>query len=877
MSSPKKPLILCVDDEPSMRRLLTQVLNSGGYEVMTADSGDGALSVLQQAKPDLIVLDIQMPGMDGYQLCAQLQKNEVTAQIPVVFVTVLTGEENKARALALGGVAYVAKPFSEESLLPVIQARVDALPRWKGLRKESIAWDEKIHPADFTRFKEHLCEILKLPPEKKARLAKVPPARIYVMASEMGIASGVVAEAIAKFLKLAYVPRINPESIRLGILQPSFCKTHQVVPASAGNNPSAFVLSNPFNWDLLDILKKLSGQPPVLIITEPENIETLLKSGAASPPVDADANADFNLMTGVEPEGQAEIDAAEEYEVLNPSQMAKIAKLPPIIRLINMILTDAVKAGASDIHVEPQEDVLQVRFRVDGALVDSLKVPKHLQPNVISRFKIIARLDIAEHRKPQDGRSRLRFEDQRIDLRVSTLPAQFGEKVVIRLLDSAKARIHMDQLGMEPDLLARFQRLLSNPQGMILVTGPTGSGKTSTLYAALNWLKTPTKNIITVEDPIEFQVPGLTQVQIDTKTGMTFAAGLRSILRQDPNIILVGEVRDPETASIALEAAQTGHLLLSTLHTNDATSTITRLLDLGIEPFKVASSVIGILAQRLVRRVCPDCAIEREPSPEAVEKAGGRRRMPTGARWKASVGCAACQQMGFKGRLAIHELLEITEDIRDMIAHRAPDHAIREAARRSGGRGLMEDGIAKAAQGLTTLDEVLRVAPREDATATKSDAAAPAPGLSEARSTGQPARATSPKAAGKDKVSILVLEDDQDTQALLKRLLESGGYETTLAGDGIEALMHLGKKDFALILSDITMPNLDGIQLLEMNNKKGIKTPIIFLTAHADEAVELKGLELGAADFLIKPIKKEVLLLRVKKVLERHFEKTVGA
>jgi type IV pilus assembly protein PilB len=628
---------------------------------------------------------------------------------------------------------------------------------------------------------------------------------------------------------------------------------------------------------LLDALKRCSGpaHPPRLLITEPATIRALFQNtetgGGASVPAQPGVltEQDYNLLNEVEPEGKAEADAEEEYEVLSPAQMAKLSKLPPIVRLVNMILSDAVKAGASDIHVEPQEDILLVRYRVDGVLVDALKVPKHLQPNVISRFKIIARLDIAEHRKPQDGRSRLRLEDRRIDLRVSTLPAQFGEKVVIRLLDSSKARIDMDQLGLAPDILVRFRRLLASPQGMILVTGPTGSGKTSTLYAALNWLKSPAKNIITVEDPIEFQVPGLTQVQIDTKSGMTFAAGLRSILRQDPNIILVGEVRDSETASIALEAAQTGHLLLSTLHTNDSVSTITRLLDLGIEPFKVASSVIGILAQRLLRRVCPACAVEREPSQEAVEKAGGRGRLPAGARWKAGAGCAACQQTGYKGRVAIHELLEVTEEIRDLIARRSPDHAIRGAARRSGMRGLMEAGITGAAQGLTTLEEVVRVAPRDDTPTPQADTAVSAPGMLKSNSGDEPARAAPPEAAENAKISVLILDDDQDTQTLLKRILEKAGYETTVAGDGIEALLYLGKKTFDLILSDINMPNLDGIKLLEMNNQKGITVPVIFLTAQGGEDCEQKCLELGAVDFIKKPFQRDILLMRVGRACRR--------
>jgi type IV pilus assembly protein PilB len=877
-----KPVILCVDDEPPVLKLLEQYLTGSGYEARTAESGRAALLAVRQEKPDLIFLDILMPDMDGYAVCAHLQKYEDTAQIPVIFVTGLGGEQDKARALAVGGVDYVQKPFDQQTLLDAIRTHLRTSVQWKALGRKGGARTDGIQPADFARFKDSLSEQLRLPPEKNAAVARTPPAGLYALAATLGLTDQRLAQNIAAFLKLPYLAGISRDVIRLGVLPASFCKMYQVIAVRDASGENAFVLSNPFNWELLDALKRCAGpdRPPRLLVTEPETIAALLGIGASSgtarpgsaaaPGGSQDDNLDYNLLADVRPEGEAESDLELEYEILSPAQMAKLSKLPPIVRLVNMILSDAVKAGASDIHVEPQEDLLQVRYRVDGALVDALKVPKHLQPNVISRFKIIARLDIAEHRKPQDGRSRLRFEDRRIDLRVSTLPAQFGEKVVVRLLDSSKARIDMDQLGLAPDILVRFRRLLAGPQGMILVTGPTGSGKTSTLYAALNWLKSPTKNIITVEDPIEFQVPGLTQVQIDTRSGMTFAAGLRSILRQDPNIILVGEIRDPETASIALEAAQTGHLLLSTLHTNDSVSTITRLLDLGIEPFKVASSVIGILAQRLLRRVCPACAVERAPQQEAVEKAGGRGRLPADARWKAGAGCAACQHTGFKGRLAIHELLEVTEEIRDLIARRSPDHAIRSAARRSGMRGLMEAGIIGAAQGLTTLEEVVRVAPRDDAPTPQADTAAPAaPGpLTSARGD-EPARAAPPEAAENAPASILILDDDPDTQTLLKRILEKAGYETTVAGDGIEALLYLGKKTFDLILSDINMPNMDGIKLIEMNNRKGITVPVIFLTAQGGEDCEQRCLELGAVDFIKKPFQKDILLMRVGRACRR--------
>src|SRR5437879_6874814 len=383
--------------------------------------------------------------------------------------------------------------------------------------------------------------------------------------------------------------------------------------------------------------------------------------------------------------------------------------------------------------MEPKESHLQVRYRVDGFLREVMKVPKNQSDATISRMKIISGMDIADRRRPQDGRSRLKYEGKRIDLRVSTLPTQFGEKVVIRLLDNKRAQVTMEQLGLTAENKHAFQLMLSRPQGMVLVTGPTGSGKTSTLYTALNWVKSPAKNIITVEDPIEYQLEGVNQVQINTKADVTFAAGLRSILRQDPNIILVGEIRDRATAGIALEAAQTVHLLLSTLHTNDAPGTITRLLGLGIEPFLISSAVIGILAQRLVRRPCPSCSVPQPPSADAIEKAGGASRLPANAKWIAGRGCEECGQSGSKGRIAIHELLVVNDDVRELISRRASEHAIRKAAREAGMRTLLEDGILKAARGLTTLDDVVRVVAADDTAVHKEEATRPEAGSSSPR------------------------------------------------------------------------------------------------------------------------------------------------
>jgi len=373
---------------------------------------------------------------------------------------------------------------------------------------------------------------------------------------------------------------------------------------------------------------------------------------------------------------------------------------------MNQIMTEAITSNASDIHMEPQKRYLRIRYRIDGVLRDTMNLPKNIQPGVISRVKIMANLDIAERRRPQDGRINLKFRGREIDLRVSVLPGIFGEKVVLRILDKERSLIPLEQLGFSEESLEVFRTLINQPYGMILITGPTGSGKSTTLYAILRILNSPDVNILTVEDPVEYQLDGITQVQVNPKINLTFANALRSFLRQDPDIILVGEIRDKETAQIAMEAALTGHLVFSTLHTNDSFSAPTRLIDMGIEPYLIASSVIGVTAQRLVRKICADCKEEYKPSEFLLKQVGIENYDGVFYRGK---GCIACNNSGYKGRIAVQEILKIDDSIREMVLNRNPSTNIKEHAIKNGSISLLQDAIDKAKKGITTIDEVIRV------------------------------------------------------------------------------------------------------------------------------------------------------------------------
>lgn len=409
---------------------------------------------------------------------------------------------------------------------------------------------------------------------------------------------------------------------------------------------------------------------------------------------------------------QEEFEVVEQNDEIDLASLARASEDAPVVRLVNVLMVDSLRRGASDIHVEPYEKTFRIRFRIDGVLYDVMTPPMKMRDALISRLKIMAKLDISEKRLPQDGRIKIKVKidnrSRELDFRVSTLPTLFGEKVVLRLLDKDKLMLDMSKLGFEPESLEKFQRAIANPYGMVLVTGPTGSGKTNTLYSALQTLNTSETNIMTAEDPVEFNLEGINQVQMKEQIGLNFAAALRSFLRQDPNIVLVGEIRDFETAEIAIKAALTGHLVLSTLHTNDAPSTISRLVNMGIEPFLVATSVNLIQAQRLIRRICKNCKEETHVPKEALVEAGFSPEEAAGLTVYKGRGCETCLNTGYKGRVGLYEVMEITDDLRELIIIGASAIELRRKAIELGMVTLRESGLCKIRDGITTIEEVLK-------------------------------------------------------------------------------------------------------------------------------------------------------------------------
>ncbi|MBR2427030.1 MAG: Flp pilus assembly complex ATPase component TadA [Lentisphaeria bacterium] len=478
---------------------------------------------------------------------------------------------------------------------------------------------------------------------------------------------------------------------------------YKVVPVMIHDGVLTFAMSDPTDMETLDSLRLVLKRDVDAVISPMEQIQAIIDRYYS------DLETAATIMIG-----DMDVNSVENLEAAKESASAD-KEDSMIIRLVYMLIVEAHKRKTSDIHLEPMEKRFRVRYRIDGVLREMDSPPKYLQSNIISRIKIMSRMDIAEKRIPQDGRIQMRLADADIDLRVSTIPTTHGESIVMRILDKSSIQLDIPKLGFYTDDQEKIDRIISMPDGVFLVTGPTGSGKTTSLYAFLNSINKPNRKIITVEDPVEYQLNGINQVQVDPIVQMTFSNALRAMLRQAPNIIMVGEIRDRETAEIAINASLTGHLVFSTLHTNDAPSAVTRLIDMGVKPFLVASSVRAIMAQRLVRRVCKKCAQPYTPSPTEIRMLNLDESFIKNSNFMKGRGCPECGNSGYKGRVGIYEIFLVGEEIQHLIYGKESSHTIREAARKSGMRTLREDGLRKAAAGTTTLEEVLQTTIGDDA------------------------------------------------------------------------------------------------------------------------------------------------------------------
>ncbi len=519
-----------------------------------------------------------------------------------------------------------------------------------------------------------------------------PDKGILEIFRELGKPERDIIQVISELLDIPFIEKTEfPQKLPLNFSL-TFMKRHGILPLKVQNGRLYIAVSSPFERGAIESLMASTGYDIEILFADPVDIQEYLEklSHIQSTLVE-------NIIEDVEDEIQEEV--TEEIDHLKGMALEK-----GIVRLVDVLIENAVRQRSSDIHVEPEENSVRIRYRIDGLLYEKERLPKRMQPAITSRIKLLAQMNIAERRLPQDGRIKGRYAGKDIDIRVSTIPTVYGESIVMRLLDKESSFLTLEELGMDQETLRRYESIIHRPYGMILMTGPTGSGKTTTLYASLDRINSPDKKIITIEEPVEYLMKGINQIQVKPRIGLTFASGLRHIVRQDPDVIMVGEIRDLETAGIAIHAALTGHLIFSTLHTNDAPGAMTRLMDMGVENYLVSSTLIGVVAQRLVRRICNSCKVEYKVPVNVQEEL----RINKEYLYRGE-GCDACSKTGYRGRMGIFELLIVNDEIRSMIMRKATHRELREMAISLGMKTLREDGIEKVLRGITTTDEVLRV------------------------------------------------------------------------------------------------------------------------------------------------------------------------
>ena len=699
-----------------------------------------------------------------------------------------------------------------------------------------------------------------------------------------------ILSALATRFRVKIADLSQMERAAKALVTEAQARKYHILPVRGTDSYLEIATANPFDLDCEKTLAFATGREVRLLLASPaviagridelyrpENVMERILEGMG------DSNAQITML-----------DEKEEKEELVISEAE--AGQRPVVRMVDLILSEGILSRASDIHIEPEEGGVAVRYRIDGVLRQIMKIPRAAGLPLISRLKIIASLDIADRLRPQDGRARVVVNSVAIDLRVSTLPVSQGEKVVIRILDSSRTVLSLDALGFSEDEAASIEELLEFRDGIILVTGPTGSGKTTTLYSAIRHIQSEGVNIVTVEDPVEYRLPGIVQVQVHEKAGLTFAAALRSILRQDPDVVLVGEIRDLETAEIAVQASLTGHLVLSTLHTNDAANAVTRLADIGVQGFKIGTSLRGVVAQRLMRTLCTACREERsEPLARKLQE-----WIPDGSSLRRAVGCPECAMTGYRGRFSIVEVLKVTPRIERLITSGATADKIADAAAAEGMRSMWHSGLAHVIDGESTIEELLRVVDmpqddeaRDEALARPSAGAGPVTESSDRK--GAPVGVVSSAVPtlpdqvtdrfelvdgvstveeaddGSAGIRVLLVDDENQLRRVMRDLLERDGYTVFEARDGAQALEQVDTHAPDILVLDLNLPGLDGYGVItQLRSRQATEDlPIIVLTAKGDEDNEVRVFELGADDFLSKPFRARALSARIQAVLAR--------
>lgn len=873
--------VLTVDDDPDVRALVDRFLSAEGARVTQAPGATEALAAIDLDRPDIVLLDVLMPGTNGFELCASLQAIPELCAVPVVFLTAMDSDQDKARALAAGGAGFVTKPFDRASLTTQIEGYLKTSAHFCAISESERSWSERLVPEEFVRFKQFLLSKIEDSERVREHVESLRPSDLYTRTSAV-ISSDALAASIAEFLGVDRVHSIPPDAIELGVLPTPFCRSNLVVPVTTATGPS-LVIANPFNWQLLDTVERYSKHASYrLQIAEPRAIIQLL-SGADNETAESAPGSKEKKLHTFETAASSTMESADELAETSGTAVDN----SPVAFIANNIIVSAAMQRASDIHIEPKESTTVVRFRVDGDMRDFVTLKRVTGGMLISRLKVLSGLDISERRKPQDGSMEAVVQNRRFKLRLATTSGPEGESLIMRLLEAEAKPKPLHELGMTTQQEAQMLGFANRAHGLICIVGPTGSGKTTTIYSLISQVDADKRSIISIEDPVEYRIAKANQQQVNEKAGVTFDSLLRSVVRQDPDVLFLGEIRDPYSAKMSMDFASTGHLTITSLHTTNSTTAIFRFERLGVSREVMAEAVLAIVAQRLIKRLCPKCrSIDPISDEERMWLEPFTDDIPETV--AHPVGCSACSNTGYAGREAVNEIFAFDSQIQQMVRNNVSVPLIREFVRKRKDFLLYDHAISKLrAHTICPRDvwskvlvEEAVISPDDEGADegfyqpddSDADAAPTRPAEDANQYTAPPLRKAPPAVpaqapAAATPALILIVDDDPDARLLLERVLRKAEYEVIVAPDGGTALLEIGRRGVDLIISDLNMPGLDGFTLLQIVSQQGVEAPVMFLTASDTAGDEAKGFALGAADFMHKPIQQEVLLARVAHAL----------
>lgn len=710
--------IMFVDDELNVLKAMRRIFRQENYEITTAESADQALDIIRQKEMHVIISDFRMPGMNGGDFLKKVKEIH-----PRTIRIMLTGhaDVNAVMGAINEGAVYkfITKPWNDDDLRLTISLAIEkfelveennSLKKQAEIQKKEIQRFSKFVTRHRSQLATFMLQDKIISQQDFDRLTSAQEKQNRLMpqiVTELGLAN---PESIMKtFMARLKLSQVDPGQFSIPpaiaeLVPRAFCLENMLVPLKKNNRQLIVAMLDPSDYLKVDDLKFITGLQIQTVVAKEAQITHKIREIYGED--DSTLEKSFSEIDLADPSDSIEIVIEDEDEETDIEELLKSKDLPPAIRIVNTIISDALRHGASDIHIEPKTKYVMVRYRIDGLLVDKIHIPLQMHPSMISRIKVMGELDITERRRPQDGRITIKSSTRFVDMRISTLPTISGEKIVMRVLDKNSAIRSLKEVGLSENNIRTFMSFINKPQGILLVTGPTGSGKTSTLYALLNAGASVTKNIVTIEDPVEYYMSMAEQVTVRHKIGLNFPMVLRAILRQDPNVIMLGEIRDFETAEVAFHSALTGHLVLSTLHTNSTIATITRLRDMGVQAYVISEALIGIIAQRLVRIICPSCKTREEPDQSVLS---ALRLSPEDGPFYKGRGCDKCSDTGFAGRTGIFEILPVSEEIKKCIHQDMTESELKKTAGWFGVKSLYEDAVEKIKEGTTTCEEVLRV------------------------------------------------------------------------------------------------------------------------------------------------------------------------